>query len=293
MRAIPSFSASGWGPAGAAALSVWRRRPRVGDGRRVAAVIMGCAAALSAAAHTHLEVRLQDGRLGLELHEYGEGSFDPAATPVVVGPAARRANPPALANLLGTAPAVWILPQNEDPRLVFLGIGAESIPRAALAGGGFQLELRHVEGPGDFVVYQTLPFGEPKVLFSTRDGLPDELPLRAGPGTHLHANWAFTAPGVYRATFAARGALAATGAPADSADTVYTFVVPPPEPPRLGIQRTHLLLPGGLYGPVVIEAAAAPPAWSAVLDLNADGRPQAVPWPAEGAAFRLFRVVLP
>ncbi|HMO64138.1 MAG TPA: choice-of-anchor M domain-containing protein [Verrucomicrobiota bacterium] len=254
---------------------------------------MGCAAALSAAAHTHLEIRLRDGRLALELYDFEAGSFDPATTPILVGPPARRANPPALTNLLGDAPAVWILPQNEDPRLVFLGIGAESIPRSALTGGNLMLELTAVEGPGGFVVFQTLPFGEPKLMFSSRDSLPDVLALRAGPGTHVHFTWAFTAPGTYRATSPARGPLAATGAPADSPETVFTFVVPPPAAPRLAINHHSLLLPAGLYGPVIVETAAEPTGWAEVTTLQADGRPLALPWPADGEPFRAFRLRLP
>lgn len=254
---------------------------------------MGCAAAFAAAAHTHVEIRLREGRLALELYDFESGSFDPAVTPVFVGPAARRANPPALTNLLGTTPAVWVLPQNEDPRLVFLGIGAESIPRSALTGGNLQLELRLVEGPGDFVVYQTLPFGEPKVLFSSHDGLPDALPLRAGPGTHLHANWAFTAPGTYRVTFTARGSLAATGAPADSADTAYTFVVPPPEPPVLHIGGDGLELPAGLFGPVVVEQALGVGPWRPWQTRQMDGAPVTIPLPADDGPAGLFRLVLP
>lgn len=254
---------------------------------------MGCAAALSAAAHTHVEIRLQSGRLALELYDFDAGAFDPATTPVLVGPPARQVNPPALTNLLGPLPAVWILPQNEDPRLVFLGIGAESVPRTALLGGNLQLELRAVDGPGDLVVYQTLPFGEPKVLFSTRDGLPDVLPLRAGPGTHLHCNWAFTVPGTYRVTFTARGTLAATGAPADSADTVYTFVVPPPEPPVLRAARVGLELPAGLFGPVVVEEAPGVGPWRPWTTHQMDGKPITIPWPADGTPAGLFRLVLP
>jgi surface-anchored protein len=104
----------------------------------------------------------------------------------------------------------------EDPAVVWLGLGAPTLGRGIFAGGlsnrgRLSMRLEDVRGSGveaggGMVLYQSgFP---PRVWFSSLDGLDgsDEVDGLSA-NFHAHYNWAFTAPGVYRATFAYRGTL--------------------------------------------------------------------------------------
>ena len=103
--------------------------------------------------------------------------------------------------------AVWVGWTSQDPALV------ESLQR------GGKLELRGVEGPGELTVFLQNGFDPPTVLWDEsehRDFWVDS-------NTHTHANWVFTAPGVYRVEVAFVGELN-SGEPLDVAATL-TFAV--------------------------------------------------------------------
>jgi surface-anchored protein len=81
--------------------------------------------------------------------------------------------------------------------------------------------LDRVEGPGQLAIYLFSPFGQPQIVFTSGDGVPDryEIPL----GTHAHGNWAFTREGVYRVTFTQSATLASGAQVRDT--EVVTFVI--------------------------------------------------------------------
>jgi len=253
-----------------------------------------------AVAHTHVETRFIDGSLRVVLFDFDEGDLDPTTVPIYVGLTARQSIPPGFSNLLGSAESpVWILPQNENAELPFVGIGAESIPSGSLLDARFNLVLKKVEGPGEFVVFQSLPLGQPRVLFSSRDGLPDSLALRAGPGTHLHCNWAFTAPGLYLATFYATGSLA-LGGENTSPEVVFQFVVAGPPPPVLGQPRVdangsvEITVEGGVKGPVEIQTSPDLVTWSTAAKTHLVGGPVLLRLkPEPGSKHRFLRAIQP
>ena len=256
---------------------------------------------LPLAAHSHVEVRFTDGSLRLALYDFDEGDLDPAVVPVFVGLPARQVIPAAYTGLLGPAGSpVWMLPQNENPLLPFLGLGAESIAAGSLLDARLTLTLRRVAGPGELVVFQTLPFGQPKVMFSTRDGLPDGLVLRAGPGTHVHCNWAFTAPGTYRATFEATAKLPA-GLPVTSGEVTFTFIVVPPLVPTLSAPRVNadgsltVTLGGPVTGPVELQASADLVNWQTATTVTLSGVPREItlPVPSGNLPERFVRAFMP
>ncbi|MFF9838980.1 choice-of-anchor M domain-containing protein [Streptomyces sp. NPDC013740] len=112
--------------------------------------------------------------------------------------------------------------------------------------------LTAVEGPGAVRVLE-VPAGaaESLVRFDSGDGLPDGCELPAG--SRGATRWEFDAPGTYRLTFAARGAV--DGSPA-TAEVHHTVVVggEPETGPETGPG------PGPETGPELPDAVAAPPA---------------------------------
>ncbi|MET9253903.1 choice-of-anchor M domain-containing protein [Streptomyces sp. NPDC003717] len=93
---------------------------------------------------------------------------------------------------------VYTIPQTQDPALVWAGWSTQSFTSDDVVGD-MRLSLDIVEGPGDVVLWEWSPFGEPEMILDGRQGLPATYPVP--PGTHQHANWGFTQPGVYRLTF--------------------------------------------------------------------------------------------
>ncbi|MFI5845241.1 choice-of-anchor M domain-containing protein [Catenuloplanes sp. NPDC051500] len=154
-----------------------------------------------------LDVDYTGGVVTLDLRD-GTGSTpvdrNPADVILAVPAAAKTTVPSGTAwSFLGAAGSpVWVLPQSQNPNLLFAGwdtTGATGAP-------ALTFRLTGVSGPGRFSVYTTGSFGTPTRLFDSGDGLPDSLAVPVG--THAHANWAFSAAGTYAVTFEAGGATA-------------------------------------------------------------------------------------
>jgi surface-anchored protein len=123
---------------------------------------------------------------------------------------------------VGEGGTVWILPQYQDPSLLYLGTNNEGTdPGDLLSYMETDPRLPHdvgvpwikasvlsVRGPGDFSIFSTDSFGTPTVWVDTADnpnghnGAPldssDALWFIAG--GHVHYNWGFTARGYYDIT---------------------------------------------------------------------------------------------
>ncbi|WP_447002006.1 TIGR03773 family transporter-associated surface protein [Saccharothrix isguenensis] len=152
--------------------------------------------------------------------------FDPARTTVNVTDAALRPAPGSPAYAFLGVPAgtpVHVVPQAFHPGVLWAGWNTESVPRGALAGDAVDITLREVRGPGRVEVYLSGVDGPERVWSSHDPGLRT---LRVAVPTHAHANWAFTAPGVYELEFAA-SATASSGAPLTSAPARYVVAVGP------------------------------------------------------------------
>jgi surface-anchored protein len=167
---------------------------------------------------------------GLELHIHDETvdpgvERDPKDVLLRVLGSARTTvpNDPSYAFLGSSDSPVWILPQVQDPNLLFAGLSTEEITPGALANDQVALQLCAVSGPGKVSLFTTDAVGNPTILFNSRDGLPDTTTLTAG--GHKHANWSFTAAGTYRFTFHATARVAGGNEPISSAPFTVTFQV--------------------------------------------------------------------
>jgi surface-anchored protein len=185
--------------------------------------------------HVDLDIRFEGGALELGLHDE-DNDRELAADEgfLFVGPAARTTQPadPRF-NFLGAGAGnpVWVLPQVQNPSLLFFGIGTEEIDDGTFRNDEVTLSLRGVRGPGQFSLWATDAFGSPVVFLATSDGItPNDL-IRVPTSSEVHFNSGFTAPGLYEIDFQASAVLP-NGTPVSSEVTTYFFgveaVVPAP-----------------------------------------------------------------
>jgi surface-anchored protein len=147
-----------------------------------------------------IDVGYEDGRLGITVHDESvepDVERNPLTTVLKAKPEARTQVPadPAYAFLGAPGADTWILPEVQDPDLLWPGFSTEELTAGTFAGDAVRIHLLGVAGPGRVAVFTSDPFGVPQVLLNSADGLPDTLPL--GVGVHKHANWAFSRAGTY------------------------------------------------------------------------------------------------
>lgn len=157
--------------------------------------------------HVDMGPRFVDGTWRLLVHD-DAARTDPSAASVwrtpertvlrVVDAAVQQVpDDPAYA-FVGAEPGadVWVVPQTQDPDVVWLGWNTQDPEVMASVDRGVTLGLRGVQGPGTMTVYlQSGTFGAPQVLWDSRAAGPQDVWVDVN--THTHASWVFTAPGVY------------------------------------------------------------------------------------------------
>ncbi|MEW2517071.1 choice-of-anchor M domain-containing protein [Actinacidiphila alni] len=182
--------------------------------------------------HGHVDVvglSYEDDTLEIAVHdESGAEEVEHAPEDVVLRalPASRTTVPAGSAySFLGTAGApVWILPEVQNPDLLWAGFGAEELEPGIFQDDAVDVKFLSLSGPGRVAVYTDDVFGDPEtVLVNSADGLPDTVGLHAG--DHTHANWAFSKAGTYTLRVQAGGQLASDGHTVRSRTVTYTFEV--------------------------------------------------------------------
>lgn len=103
---------------------------------------------------------------------------------------------------------IYVIGQQEDEGVPFLGWNTENLDPAIFAGG-INLELHSVEGPGSVFLYEVDAFGAVTVRWDSSDPGEDVLSLTAG--VHEHLNLAVTAAGIYELEIHAEADLTAGG----------------------------------------------------------------------------------
>lgn len=149
---------------------------------------------------------------------------NPANVVLQVKPEARAVVPsnPAFAFLGSPGASVWILPQNQNPNLLWPAITTWHVPAGVFVNDRLSVRLLDVQGPDGFSLYTLNAIGSPSVRFDSENGLPDSLTLGL---TRLHACWAFEATGNYTLTFEAIGTRASDGLLLISDPVEYHVVV--------------------------------------------------------------------
>ena len=177
--------------------------------------------------HVDLGPRLIDGqwRAGLR-HDAETGAVwrDPNQTVLRVSDAAIMTAPdsadyPFLADVAGKP--VYVVPQTQNPSVVWLGWNTQDPAVTATIDRGLTMRVGPVSGPGRaWLFLQSGTFGKP-LLLADSGAAPGDVWIDSG--THVHANWAFSAPGTYTATVTFLGTT--TSGEAVAASTTLRFAV--------------------------------------------------------------------
>lgn len=173
-----------------------------------------------------VDVEFEDGSLALAVHdESSDTAYAPGEVVLHVKNLARTAVPddPAYAFLGAPGDPVWLLPEIQNPDLLWPGLSTEELAPGVFANDTVTVKVERVRGPGDVAVFTQDAVGAPDVLVDSGDGLPDAIPLSTG--GHTHVNWAFEEAGSYKLKVRATATLASTGQTVSSAAAVYTFTV--------------------------------------------------------------------
>jgi surface-anchored protein len=225
---------------------------------------------------TDIGITYVNGEFDLHIHhEVTDMEYAPRDVLLRVAPhALSTVSPDPAYAFLGQAGApVYLLPQVENTNLLFLGLAAEEIQSGTFTNDRIQLALKSVAGPGHFALYTLGVFGEPTVLFNTRDGIDTKDVAILSAGLHQHANWAFSAPGLYRVTVQSSGILAATGEFIEGEEATFRFEVMPND----AVIRVALVTPEQLQLSLPTQRG---------LTYQLESAPSVTgPWTNEGAPF--------
>lgn len=132
---------------------------------------------------------------------------------------------PAYGFLGNPGATVYVLPEVQDPQLLWAGLATEEVEPGLFVGDSISIRFRQVIGPDGFSLFATDPVGAPVIAVDSEDGLPDVVTLPVA--THAHYNWAFERRGVYLVKVDVTGQLASSGATVTSDAVWLKFVVGP------------------------------------------------------------------
>ena len=181
-----------------------------------------------ASGHTDaVDVRYTGGTLALKVKDDTVSpavTRDPAHVTFQVLPAARTEVPDTEAFAFLGAPGtpIWMLPQVQDPALLWPGWNTTGLDAGVFSGDRVTISLVGAEGPGPVTVFDTSSLGEPNIRFRSSDGLPDTIAVPVH--SHAHASWVFGAVGRYTLKFQADATLA-NGTKVTTGAVDYDFVV--------------------------------------------------------------------
>lgn len=116
---------------------------------------------------------------------------------------------------------VWLLPQVQRDGVLWPGWNTQAPEIVDEVVREVTWRLHGVRGPGRFALFSTQDFGAPRLLFSSARPYPQELGIDVD--THVHGNWAFSAPGTYLLDVEMLAATRGHGA-VSARDTLRVFV---------------------------------------------------------------------
>jgi putative ABC transporter-associated repeat protein len=165
--------------------------------QQLAAAACVAGATIISSGHVDYASRIVGGALQSLVGDDSSGTKvyrEPASTVLWLKPAARVTLPAGFGQVGAAGSTVWQIPQTQNPDLVWLGWNTEALNSGNTAGP-VRWTIDEIEGPGRVSVYLSGAFGGVQQTIFAGGGSYD-IPL----GVHAHANWAFSAEGVYRIT---------------------------------------------------------------------------------------------
>ena len=151
---------------------------------------------------------------------------------------------------------MWILPQSQNPKLLYLGVNSERVPSGVFSGP-LNIRLKRFEGPGYFMAWQSTGPGQYNIRIDTRDGIDTNDFFAPLIGSHEHFNWGFSAPGVYSATFQVVGLRIGDTNPISSAEHTFVFHVQPLPVPTNYLTWARSHWPAGFNGTATLPTGNA------------------------------------
>jgi putative ABC transporter-associated repeat protein len=123
---------------------------------------------------------------------------------------------------LGSAGStIWSVGQVQESGVPWIGWNTQHPSLIKAADGPVTFRLDGVDGPGELGVYATGTFGGVGAKsFGTISGFPKSMSVPLN--QHVHANWAFTEPGVYSVTMTQSVPLKSGGTASDSATLKFS-----------------------------------------------------------------------
>ena len=120
---------------------------------------------------------------------------------------------------------VWVVPQTEQADVPWLGWNTQAPSLNENVDRGLTMEFIGHQGPGDFSLFlQNGGFEPPQLLWSTADAATEGFWVDLG--THTHANWVFTEPGIHQVRVRMTGEGSGDSAGSEvSAEATLTFAV--------------------------------------------------------------------
>ena len=147
---------------------------------------------------------------------------------------------PAFAFLGSPGEQAWVAPQAEVPGKLFLALAGDNLPSDVFVDDLIRVTMKAFEGPGNFSVYETNPFGSPTLYFNTENGVSDDDARDLITGEHYHMNWAFTQAGAYSVAFEATGVLKGSSQTVVSEITHFHFQVVENESPGVSLTSRQI-----------------------------------------------------
>lgn len=145
----------------------------------------------------------------------------------------------------------WILPQSQNPNLLYLGINVERV-LSGIFTGPLTIQLKQLEGPGYFMVWQATGPGQYNIRINTRDGISASDTFQPLVGAHEHFNWGFSITGIYCATFQAVGQRLGESTNIFSAESTFVFQVLPLSPATNFVTWQKHFWPPGFNPPTTL-----------------------------------------
>ena len=138
----------------------------------------------------------------------------------------------------------WILPQSQNPALLYLGVNVERVP-GGIFSGPLSIQLKRLDGPGYFMVWQATGPGQFNIRVNTRDGISAADGFQPIIGAHEHFNWGFSSTGIFCATFQVIGQRIGESTNVASAESTFVFqVLPLPPATNFATWQKHFWPPG-------------------------------------------------
>ncbi len=171
-----------------------------------------------AADSNHLALVIRDGDTGT--------TYNSTNVVLTVPDAAKVSLPPGFEVFGNEGDPLWILPQSQNPLLLYMGFSAEGIPSGSFNSPA-AIFLTSIQGPGNLFLWQFDGLSGMRLVMNSRDGLSPEDSTRPITGSHEHFNWGFTTKGLYQVTFQASARRPGDTNDITSMPTTFLFAVEP------------------------------------------------------------------